>query len=80
MHICPTISGNEAYFESFDNDIFLTISKIATEEDLENNHNLEHEGQVIEQVSIPVTFCPYCGERLTKLSVDVTEYEHYKFA
>lgn len=80
MHICPTISDSEAYFEAFDDEFFLTLSKVATQEDLGNNHYLEHEEQIIEQVSIPVTFCPYCGERLTKLSVDIAKYQHRKFA
>lgn len=78
MHSCPTIVAADAFFESEDGELYLTLSKVATAQDLEDDHHLSYEGELIEQVSIPVTFCPYCGERLVSTPVTQATYHHFK--
>jgi hypothetical protein len=43
---------------------WLHLSKNATQEDLENNHFLEMEGEIMTLVMITVKYCPYCGTQL----------------
>jgi len=33
--------------------------KLASEDDLENNHHLENIDEIIEQIVLPVNYCPY---------------------
>ena len=42
----------------------LTIRRIAEEEDLEENHYLESEGDIIWEATIEIRFCPFCGTQL----------------
>lgn len=42
----------------------LTISREATEEDLQSNHYLEQVGETIWDTIVEITHCPYCGESL----------------
>ena len=79
MHSCPTMLTTDAFIELQDGELLLTLSKVATAEDLENNHYLNFEGELKEQVAIPVAYCPYCGERLTSTSVAEATYQHFKF-
>lgn len=50
--------------------------RCATNEDLENNHILEYEEQTMEQVVIPIAFCPYCGEKLMDTIPEVSFQYH----
>ncbi|ASJ72828.1 hypothetical protein [Granulosicoccus antarcticus] len=61
----------------------MTISREATESDLEENHKLEEVGESIWMVAAEITHCPYCGEHLPvpdvedhDLEVDLDETEH----
>lgn len=56
----------------------LVLMRCATNEDLENNHNLEYEEQTMEQVVIPIAFCPYCGEKLMDTIPEVS-FQHHDF-
>ena len=78
MHSCPAIVAADAFFESEDGELSLTLSKVATAQDLEDNHYFNYEGELMEQVSIPVTFCPYCGERLVSTPVTQATYHLFK--
>ena len=44
----------DAFIELQDGELLLTLSKVATALDLENNHYLECEGDLIDQVAVPV--------------------------
>ena len=46
----------------------LIIRRKATEEDLMNNHILDHEGQIIWETHLEITHCPYCGHKLFELT------------
>ncbi|WP_027851781.1 hypothetical protein [Marinospirillum insulare] len=63
-HRCESLKLAEAWYEVVEGDFFLNLIRVATENDVQENHYLEEEGQVIEAVTIPVLYCPYCGERL----------------
>jgi len=54
----------------------LRILKLATEDDLENNHHLEIIGDIIDQIEITVCFCPYCGAQLDKLENMLISYSY----
>ena len=43
------------------------IRREAESEDLEVNHYLEEEGEIIWETSIEIVFCPFCGEQLFDL-------------
>ena len=62
-HICSLLDESTEIF--IENERWVvSLSKLATEEDLENNHHLEYEGELVEQVRVPISFCPYCGTKL----------------
>ncbi|WED24003.1 hypothetical protein L3Q72_22495 [Vibrio sp. JC009] len=54
----------------------LSLSRCATMEDLENNHYLECEGDIIEQTVISIVYCPYCGEKLSDSTPEVSFRQH----
>jgi len=53
----------------------MTIYRTATEQDLELNHHLEEEGEVIWQTSIEILCCPYCG--ITLADTEVSKQESF---
>ena len=80
IHNCSSCSLAETWFEEDDSDVYLNLNRVATEEDLENDHYLEYEGQTIETVKIRVAFCPYCGEKLSSgKKVVVPQFQHHNF-
>lgn len=72
MHKCKGIELVGGWIDTEDEQCELHISRIATEQDLEENHHLEEVGETIESVVISVSFCPYCGEKLRKNKSDHT--------
>lgn len=72
VHKCKSMDAVEAWLENNQGEWLLNINRVATEQDLEENHYLEEVGQTIEHVAINVLFCPYCGEKLDKASADIT--------
>jgi len=79
-HLCSSL--DESSVEIFvENDHWIvSLSKLATEDDLENNHYLEHEGELVEQVRVRISFCPYCGLKLAsseKLVKPTYSYDDY---
>lgn len=80
IHDCLSCSLAEVWFDEDSSDVYLNLSRVATEEDLEDDHYLEHEGQTIETVVIQVAFCPYCGEKLTSnKELVVPQFQHHNF-
>ncbi len=47
IHSCTSCSLAEVWFEEDGPDVYLNLNRIATEEDLEQDHYLEYEGQII---------------------------------
>jgi YgiT-type zinc finger domain-containing protein len=80
IHSCSSCSLAEVWFEEDGPDVYLNLNRVATDEDLERDHYLEYEGQIIEIVKIQVAFCPYCGEKLTSgKEVVVPQFQHHNF-
>ena len=80
IHNCSSCTLAETYFEEYGSDVYLNLYRVATEEDLENDHYLEYEGQTIETVKLPVVFCPYCGQKLARAEgVVVPQFQHHNF-
>lgn len=78
IHECRSCLLAELWFEADDSKIFLNLSRVATEEELEKDHLLESVGQTIESVQIEVAFCPYCGSKLTESEqVVVPNFSHF---
>ena len=68
------------WFEKDGSDVYLNINRVATEEDLETDHYLEYEGQIIEIVKIQVAFCPYCGQKIASgEKLVVPKFQHHSF-
>lgn len=62
-------------------DIYLHLNKVATEEDIENDHTLEYVGQTVKTVKIRVAFCPYCGKKLASDNEAVVpQFQSYNFS
>ena len=64
IHQCESMILAEAWIEAVQGEFRLNLNRIATEEDLEENHDLEEIGQTIGHVAINILYCPYCGEKL----------------
>ena len=80
IHSCTSCSLAEVWFEEDGSDIYLNLNRVATDEDLERDHYLEYEGQIIEIVRIQVAFCPYCGQELVSgKEFVVPQVQHYNF-
>lgn len=80
IHECSSCSNAELCFEAEDSCVFLNLNRVATEEDLENDHLLESEGQTIETVKLEVAFCPYCGKKLSSGDrVVAPTFQHFNF-
>lgn len=80
IHKCSSCSFAEIWFEEDGFDVYLNLNRIATEEDLENDHYLEYVGQTIETVKMQVAFCPYCGEKLAgDNEVVVPQFQYHNF-
>lgn len=71
----------QAWIEKTAQGWILNINKVATEQDLEDNHYLEEVGQTIYQVAVAIKFCPYCGLKLDE-STDsiIPSFELYDFS
>jgi len=80
IHTCSSLSLGEAWFEQNGSDTFLNLNRVATEDDLENDHYLEYVGETIETVEIRVAFCPYCGEKLSSDdAVIIPQFRYHNF-
>lgn len=64
IHQCKSMENSESWIAKEDKNWLLNINRVATEQDLEENHHLEEVGQTIEHIALNIQFCPYCGERL----------------
>ena len=81
IHKCELIASAEAWIENQDGAWILNINRVATEEDLENNHYLEVPGETVETVAIAVLYCPYCGEQLNESRADlIPAFRHFDFS
>ena len=80
IHNCFSCSLAEIWLEVDGPDVYLNLNRVATEDDLENDHCLEYVGQTIETVKIQIAFCPYCGKKLASgKEVVVPQFQHYNF-
>lgn len=80
IHNCVSHSLVEVWFEEDGSDVYLNLNRVATEEDLESDHYLEYEEQIIETVKIRVAFCPYCGQKLSSgKEVAVPQFQYHNF-
>lgn len=62
----------------FENAWNLCIRRLANEQDLEENHYLESEGDIIWQTTVEILYCPFCGAKLEgarKFEGEVSLYE-----
>lgn len=81
IHDCGQIPNSgiaircgSAFFENEDLSWCLFIERLATEEDLQENHYLEEIGEQIWTTAVEIKFCPYCGvELLTNKPGGLTE-------
>ena len=64
VHQCENMKSVGAWIEKNQDDWMLSINRMATVDDLQENHYLEEVGQILAHVAINVLFCPYCGESL----------------
>lgn len=91
-HTCvnlPTnimISSQTSYLGP-DTGWLLCIQRLATEEDMEENENLEGVGDVVWGTVAEISYCPYWGEHLQSLalnpadgSVQVASYDYSGYA
>jgi len=80
-HQCESLALAQAWIEKGEQGWLLNLSKTATEEDLDENHYLETVGQMIYQVAVNITFCPYCGAKLDGSTTDfIPSFEFYDFS
>jgi hypothetical protein len=71
----------EAWIANNQHEWVLHINHVATEQDLEENHYLEEIGQTIDNVTINVLFCPYCGEKVDERQTNITpSFKHNDFS
>ena len=80
-HICEHLPDNGVYIEFSDDEIAwkLYIQREATESDLEENHYLETEGEVMWTTMLENTHCPFCGIQLPGLeNVDIETYGKFQ--
>ena len=71
----------EAWIENDEGEWLLNINRVATEQDLEENHHMEEVGQTVQHVAINVLFCPYCGKKLNGTQDDlVPSFQHNYFS
>ncbi|MDR9469268.1 hypothetical protein [Marinospirillum sp.] len=56
-----SICSGEAYFEDKDLGWLLIIERLASEEDLQENHHLEEVGESIWTTALEIKCCPYCA-------------------
>lgn len=81
VHKCKNMDSAEAWIENDEGEWLLNINRVATEQDLEENHYLEEIGQTIQHVAINVLFCPYCGQKLNEAQGDlVPSFRHNDFS
>ena len=80
-HDCFTVSLADVWFEEDGSDVYLNLNRVVTEVDLEENHLLECEGQIIETVKIGIVFCPFCGEKLgVSEQLIVPQFQYHNFS
>lgn len=88
QHICDAIpTDNDSviiYLAEDDKFWKLHVSKLANEEDLEENHHLELIDETIWQTRIEILYCPYCGKKLEPTEDanphEFGHYQHYDFS
>lgn len=64
LHRCENMPLTDIWYERNQDSIILNINRVATEQDLLENHYLEEVGQAVESIGVEVIFCPYCGKKL----------------
>lgn len=80
-HQCESMPLAEAWIEKSEQGWVLNINKVATKQDLENNHYLEYVGQTIYQVAVNIKFCPYCGSKLDDTrDIKIPSFKFYDFS
>ena len=52
----------------------LVVTREATQSDLEANHYLEEEGEIIWSMAVEINHCPYCGGRLRDEPLGTIEF------
>lgn len=77
IHECKFVDNGGAEIVRNNSEWVLILTREATEQDLEENHYLEMEGEVIEEITLPVNFCPYCGQKLTE--GNQSKFPSYKY-
>ncbi|EAZ97153.1 hypothetical protein [Marinobacter sp. ELB17] len=58
------VRSGSGFFEDDDLGWCLFVERLATEDDLQENHYLEEVGEMIWMTAVEIKFCPYCGEKL----------------
>jgi hypothetical protein len=79
MHECQSCKKAEVWFETDGSQVFMNLNRVATEDDLENDHLLEYEGQTVEAIRLEVVFCPYCGNKIGSTDGVVPGFQHFNF-
>lgn len=59
-----SIRSGAAYFEVEDLGWCLFVERLATEDDLQENHYLEEVGDTMWTTAVEIRHCPYCGVEL----------------
>lgn len=63
-HQCKSMEHGEVWISEDNDEWHLNINRVATEQDLDENHHLEEVGQTVDNVVLNILYCPYCGEHL----------------
>ncbi len=77
IHQCKQMKSVSANIETSDDISRLYFNRIATQDDLEENHYLEQVGDIIEYIVLDVLYCPYCGEQLFEVEADFVPFFHH---
>lgn len=51
IHNCSSCTLAEIWFEEDGSDVYLNLNRVATEEDLESDHNLEYERRYFQSLT-----------------------------
>jgi hypothetical protein len=75
-HRCDLIPGSgvavcraENFLHGDEWDWCLLVERLATDEDILENHFLEMPGELIWQTVVGISHCPFCGEQLNDIRV-----------
>ncbi|MBF8221034.1 hypothetical protein IHD13_00045 [Halomonas sp. 328] len=85
IHHCETlpesvrIEKDGGYFGKEENWV-LVVTRLATDEDLEENHYLEEVGETIWCTVAEISHCPYCGKFLGEIRGRDPKTAHFDFS